>query len=112
MRVPHGAVVGHVESWSDEDGWGVLRTPSGLSVFCHAAHLDVATHPSLTPGLAVYFDFETPGQDGCDARVRTAARLALPSGTEPPLHAAAITPLRDATAYVSNLIIEFDDVQP
>jgi cold shock CspA family protein len=31
----HAFVVGTVQEWYGEEGWGVLRTPDGLSVFCH-----------------------------------------------------------------------------
>ena len=43
------AVVGTVESWSDEDGWGVLRTPAGLRVFCHFSHIAMPGYRSLVP---------------------------------------------------------------
>jgi CspA family cold shock protein len=74
VREPHETVTGTVDSWSYEEGWGVLRTPDGLSVFCHFSNIPGPGYRSLQPGTAVHFDYETPGQDGCEARVRTAAR--------------------------------------
>jgi len=74
MRTPFPPVVGTVETWYDERGWGVLRTPDGLSVFCHFSDVEVDGYVELSVGESIWFDYETPGQDGCDARVRTAAR--------------------------------------
>jgi len=53
---------------------GVLRTPDGLDVWCHYSHVMSEGHAALTPGEAVVFDFETPGQDDYPARVLTSAR--------------------------------------
>lgn len=75
-REPHDPVVGVVVEWRDEDGWGVLRTPDGLSVWCHFSQLDMEGYRTLAPGSAVAFEYETPGQDGYRARVRTNARPA------------------------------------
>jgi cold shock CspA family protein len=105
----HEAVVGTVESWSDEAGWGVLRTPSGLSVFCHFSQVDDVGYRSLAPGSPVYFDTVRPGQDGCDARVRTSARLAVGSGDEPPLRAPGGAVESGSAAYRSGLTIGWDD---
>ncbi len=55
-------------------GMGVLRTPDGLDVWCHYSHVMSEGHAALTPGEAVVFDFETPGQDDYPARVLTSAR--------------------------------------
>jgi CspA family cold shock protein len=110
VRTPHAAVIGEVASWSDEDGWGVLTTPEGLSVFCHFSQIDQAGYRSLAPGTAVYFDYEVPGQDGCDARVLTAARPALNAGPNPPLTAPSREPARgEPSAEVSGLTIIWDD---
>lgn len=109
MRTPHEAVVGHVESWSDEDGWGVLRAPDGRSIFCHYSHVDLAGHRTLTPGSAVYFDYEEPGQDGCDARVLTAALPAVTSGVNLPLTRPPGYAAEESTAYDSGLAIVWDD---
>ena len=74
MRTPYEPVIGTVRDWYDRDGWGVLLTPDGLTVFCHFSDVDVDGYKTLTPGTSVSFDYETPGQDGCDARVLTAAK--------------------------------------
>ena len=74
MRTPYEPVIGTVRDWYDRDGWGVLLTPDGLTVFCHFSNVDVDGYKTLMPGSRVSFDYETPGQDGCDARVLTAAR--------------------------------------
>jgi CspA family cold shock protein len=74
VRTPYPPVTGTVRDWSDEEGWGVLLTPDGLTVFCHFSHVTGAGYRTLTPGSRVFFDYETPGQDGCDARVLTSAR--------------------------------------
>lgn len=107
MRTEHGPVIGTVESWS-EDGWGVLRTPDGVSVFCLFMQVDVPGQHELVPGSAVYFDYERPGQDGCDGRVLTAARPADEVGMDLPL----VPPRFDtgpATAYGSVLNAVLDD---
>lgn len=109
MHTPHDAVVGHVESWSDEAGWGVLRTPDGRSVFCHFSHVDLAGYRSLTPGTAVYFDYEDPGQDGCEARVLTAARPAVASDENLPLTKPPSEPAEESRVYYSGLTLVWDD---
>jgi CspA family cold shock protein len=58
-------VVGSVEWWSSEEGWGCLTTdqaPGG--VFVHFP--EVAGHADLRPGEPVEFDLEDypHGQDG------------------------------------------------
>ena len=67
-------VVGTVDLWHAEEGWGVLRTPDGLTVFCHFSDIDAEGYRELRPGQAVEFDYRTPGQDGCEASVLTRAR--------------------------------------
>jgi len=69
-------VVGTVDVWHAEEGWGVLRTPDGLTVFCHFSHVDLPGYKSLIPDQSVEFDSRTPGQDGFDASVSTFARPA------------------------------------
>jgi CspA family cold shock protein len=81
-RTAHDSVVGKVEVWHDDEGWGVLRTPDGLSVFCHFSSVEGEGFRRLLEGLRVWFDYEVPGQDGCDARVLTAAR----AGDADPAH--------------------------
>lgn len=82
----HGPVTGMVESWDDVDGCGVLRAPDGTRVWCHVSQVDRPGYRTLAAGAPVVFDYETPGQDGYPARVRTRARpLDRPPGAgEPP----------------------------
>lgn len=105
----HEAVVGIVESWDDETGWGLLRTPDGLSVFCHFSKFDVLEYRTLVPGSAVCFDYEVPGQDGCDALVLTAARPALPGDPPAGLQPPTPTPNTAPLAYRSEHSITWDD---
>lgn len=67
-------VHGTVETWYAEEGWGVLRTPDGLSVFCHFSHIEADGYRELNTGQKVTFEYRTLGQDGCDASVRTTVR--------------------------------------
>lgn len=69
MRDAHNAVLGTVRSWNDRDGVGVLLTPDGTSVWCHYSMIRTDGRQTLIEGQAVRFDFETPGQDGHEARV-------------------------------------------
>ena len=95
--------VGEVVRWSFEDGWGVLRsgTVDGL-VFAHFS--DIRDQPgfrSLEPGQRVWFRFETPGQDGCQARATDVWSAGPPFDTVP-------EPQGPAGAYRSDLQITFD----
>ncbi len=74
MVTPDSLVEGTVLTWHEEDGWGVLRAPDGTEVWCHYSQVDVEGYRSLSPGEAVTFDYETPGQDGYPARVFSVAR--------------------------------------
>jgi cold shock CspA family protein len=97
-------VTGTVEVWHDDDGWGVLRTPDGMSVFCHSSDLEMSGYKTLTPGASVVFDYEVPGQDGCEARVLTAARPAGGPGVdEVPLGGLLPEPGGLSGAYVSTV---------
>jgi cold shock CspA family protein len=107
-QIHYAAVVGTVESWSEE-GWGALRTPDGLSVFCHFSQVDGIGYRSLVPGSAVYFDYERPGQDGCDARVLTAARPAKAGAPNAPLTRPRPSPDPSTSAYTSDSSITWDD---
>jgi cold shock CspA family protein len=51
--VPFPPVIGTVEVWHDEQGWGVLRTPDGLSVFCHFSNIEIEGYADLTEGTPV-----------------------------------------------------------
>ena len=108
MRTAHPSVVGVVEAWHNEDGWGVLRTPDGLSVWCHFSQVDVDDgYRELTAGEQLRFDYETPGQDGCDGRVLTSAQPLAAGGAavvrEP------LPPSGMPGAYASHLVITFDE---
>jgi CspA family cold shock protein len=105
--VPFPPVIGTVEVWHDEEGWGVLRTPDGLSVFCHFSNIEIEGFADLTEGTPVWFDYMTPGQDGCDASVLTAARPDA-ARTEVPLGQLIPKKLRSRSAFVSQLKIKFD----
>ena len=62
---------GIVESWSDDEGWGLLRAPDvDGPVFAHFSHIesDPNAFRSLRPGAAVSFAVERADQDGCDWR--------------------------------------------
>jgi CspA family cold shock protein len=106
---PFPPVVGTVEVWHDEEGWGVLRTPDGLSVFCHFSNVEIEGYAYLTEGTAVWFDYITPRQDGCDASVLTAAR---PDAARTDVPLGQLVPKKFAgprSAYVSSLKIKFND---
>lgn len=66
--------MGRVVVWHAEEGWGVLRTPDGLDVWCHFSQLEMEGYRSLEPGQRVSFDYETPGQDGYEGRVLTSVK--------------------------------------
>lgn len=67
-------MIGVVDSWNAEQGWGILRTPDDWTVFCHFSVVQGTGYRELQPGQRVEFDYRTPGQDGCDASVNTYAR--------------------------------------
>lgn len=62
------AVAGTVQRWDDEEGWGVLVSPDVEgTVFAHFSHIrDMTGYRFLSRGQSVEFEYETPGQDGCD----------------------------------------------
>ncbi|MCA1713286.1 MAG: cold shock domain-containing protein, partial [Actinobacteria bacterium] len=84
------------------------RTPDGASVWCHFSHVVADGYRQLSVGDRVRFDYETPGQDGCDGRVLTAAQLLDDDGSVP--SASELPAAQDMTgAYASKLTIVFDD---
>jgi CspA family cold shock protein len=101
-------VVGTVETWHDDEGWGVLRTPEGLSVFCLFSSVEAEGYRSLEAGSPVWFDYEVPGEDGCEARVKTAAR-AGEADPDRPLGTMRVVPQLPSSAYRSQLTVTFDD---
>ena len=76
MGTTHERVTGTVQEWHNDEGWGVLLTPDGLTVWCHYSDLVMDGYRTLAPGSSVTFDYETPGQDGYDGRVFTAVHPA------------------------------------
>lgn len=63
--VKHGPVSGQVVAWHEERGWGVLASPSVEGkVWAHFSSIKADGYRTLTPGQAVTFTYETPGQDG------------------------------------------------
>ncbi len=106
MPTTHDAVVGIVEVWHTEEGWGVLRTPDGLSVWCHFSQVLCDGYRQLSAGERIRFDYETPGQDGCAGRVLTTA---LPGDADGSFPTTSAPPPPDISgAYASKLTIEFD----
>lgn len=64
-RSEHGPVHGTVVRWNDEEGWGVLASPSVRGeVWAHFSMIAMDGHRSLVAGQPVVFTYETPGQDG------------------------------------------------
>ena len=105
-RTAHDPVIGVVEVWHEDEGWGVLRTPDALSVFCHFSQVEGEGYRTLVQGSSVWFDYETPGQDGCDGRVLTAARAGSADPTRP---LGTNTTAEDpSAAYQSTLTIKLD----
>jgi cold shock CspA family protein len=106
MRTPHPPVVGVVEVWHSEDGWGVLRTPDGIKVWCHFAHLPRDGDHVLIAGEAARFDYETPGQDGYEARVFSGAEPVVP---RPPVAGPEMPAVDESGAYWSSLTVTWDE---
>jgi cold shock protein len=62
-----GPVDGMVVLWNDEEGWGVVASPSvNGEVWAHFSNIEMTGYRTLTPGQAVRFVYETPpgGMDG------------------------------------------------
>ena len=67
FRSPH-EVVGVVEWFDQEHGWGVLTSPDlPDTCFVHVSNIQVDGYRYLTEGQDVRFSYEKPGflQDGC-----------------------------------------------
>lgn len=108
MSTPFPPVVGSLERWHHQEGWGVLRTSAGLSVFCHYSDVEVHGYADPQVGSLVWFDDETPGQDGCDARVLTAAR---PGRANPDVPLGTLkrkSPEPPSLAFRSRLTVTYD----
>jgi CspA family cold shock protein len=71
-------VAGTVKQWYDEEGWGVLTSPSvGGDVFVHFSHIESSSeYRSLDNGEGVQFEWEPfpEGQDGCFFRATRVVR--------------------------------------
>ena len=99
----HGMSSGTVREWHDEEGWGVIdspTTPGGC--WMHYSHVDARGRPALSAGQEVMFSCEpVTWQDGFHWR---AARV-RPDGTEP---AGPSQPDTDGTAFRSKLTLRLD----
>jgi CspA family cold shock protein len=66
---PKTEVTGTVRAWYSEEGWGVLVSPDlEGTAFAHFSAVDMPGYRDLQEGQPVQFQYETPGQDGCDHR--------------------------------------------
>ena len=104
---PSDVVEGTVVRWSNVDGWGVLQSDAldGL-VFAHYSDIrDQDGYRSLQAGKPVWFRWERPGQDGCDARALDIWATGRPSDTTP----APVPGPPSGGAYRSTLSITWDD---
>jgi CspA family cold shock protein len=71
------SVVGSVKEWREEEGWGVLVSSNvDGTVFAHFSHIKAEGFRSLSEGERVEFEYETPGQDGCEHRATWVRALA------------------------------------
>jgi CspA family cold shock protein len=106
---PDEVVAGSVVRWSDDGGWGVLRSDAlDGSVFAHFSMIrDQAGYRSLAPGQQVWFRWERPGQDGCAARA-VDVYGAGPPGPDAPSGPPAPRDRPDA-AYRASLTVTGDD---
>jgi CspA family cold shock protein len=73
-------VKGRVESWSDEEGFGVLSSPGVRGeVWAHFSQIRAEGFHRLVAGEPVEFEYETPGQDGFPHRAVWVRSLAAPA---------------------------------
>ncbi|SDG11172.1 cold shock protein (beta-ribbon, CspA family) [Pseudonocardia oroxyli] len=97
---------GQVRVWHDEEGWGVIDSPSTPGG-CWAYYSNIAIpdqYRNLDAGQLVELEWESAQQDGFDFR---AVRV-WPRGEEP--YDRPPTPVSEGdTAYRSTLTIYFDD---
>ena len=60
---------GVVRLWYDEEGWGVVDSPSTPGgCWTHFSVIEVEGFRSLAKGASVRLRWESPGQDGYDYR--------------------------------------------
>lgn len=67
---------GTVESWNDEEGWGVLVSPEvDGGIWAHFSAIDADGYRRLEPGAVVDFEYIVVpgGQDGYDYRATEVA---------------------------------------
>ena len=69
MSKSAGADDAVVRTWFEEEGWGVLDSPSTPGgCWTHFSVIDAEGYRALTPGAKVQLRWEHPGQDGYDYR--------------------------------------------
>jgi cold shock protein len=101
-------VIGRVQRWYPEEGWGVLESKDlDGAVFAHYSSIrDQSGWRGLEAGQQVAFTWEQPGQDGCEYSAvdiyTTETRTPVLPPEAPP----------GARAYSSSLTIEFDQPPP
>ena len=97
-----GSISGVVQSWNNEQGWGVIEspeTPGGC--WCHFSHLAMDGYRALEPGTLVEFLFEPGEQDGYHFRV---VQAWVPGQRVPPQKARS-----DTGAYESVTSVQMDE---
>ncbi len=106
---PRRPVRGHVVSWDEEQGWGVLASPDVPGeVWAHFSAVrspDPGAYRALAPGEPVLFTWEEAEQDGHAFRAIEVRRASGVTGStvwgqEPP---------GDDTGYRADLDIRWDD---
>ncbi|MET8140183.1 cold shock domain-containing protein [Sphaerisporangium sp. NPDC005288] len=107
MGVEPGSIAtGVVVEWSDEEGWGYLRSADlPGDVFAHFSMIVGEGYRSLRPGQPVRFTWERAQQDGFDFRT-----IEVFTGDDvTPRPPGAVGGRRnDGGAYTSDLRIDFD----
>src|SRR4051794_13385734 len=97
---------GIVESWFEDEGWGVIKsdaTPGGCWTHFSAVVMD--GYRTLTAGDRVSFTFERANQDGYSYR----AREVWPLGIEPATTISWAPTSTGSGAYQSRMTITLDD---
>ncbi|MGW4644623.1 cold-shock protein [Sphaerisporangium sp. NPDC004334] len=104
---PGSVATGVVVEWSDDEGWGYLRSADlPGDVFVLFSTIVAQGYRSLTPGQSVRFTWERARQDGFDFRT-----IEVFTGDDvTPRPPGAIGGRRDdGGAYTSDLRIDFDE---
>ncbi|WP_067125203.1 cold shock domain-containing protein [Microtetraspora malaysiensis] len=108
---PHFWAEGVVASWSDEEGFGIVRSGDVPGdVFVHFSMISQrdAGYRSLTSGETVYFTWEAFPQDGCRIRAIEVRRPGAGPDHSRVGESRVGGTQTDDGAYVSRLRIEFD----